>query len=153
MEVVEALLRTDPPVQLMELWLTSCDLGDDYSLLWNYLARVTSLTHLSLPFLELPDGPSPSLIFPFRGLQYLHTHVAFAPRFADQPLKEMKIDTESHYPGQILMEEVRQHWQGIVFPHVESLKTDRRRDELDEIPIEFWREFLLNVNKVGCRLM
>lgn len=47
------------------------------------------------------------------------------------------------------MAEVGKHWQGIVFPHVEYLKTDRPYDEMDEIPIEFWREFVLNVNKVG----
>jgi hypothetical protein len=150
--VIEALLTSDPPVQLKELWITRRYVEEDHSLLWdssmlwNYLARVTSLTHLSLPDLELSDGPPPSLIFPFRELQYLHIHVTFAPRFADQPLKEMKIDTESD-PGQ-LMVEVRQHWQGIVFPHVEDLETDRSCVEMDDIPIEIWREFLLNVNKV-----
>jgi hypothetical protein len=66
----------------------------DYSLLWNYLARATSLTHLSLPNLQLLDD-FPSIIFPFRELQYLYIHVAFASRFADQPLKKMKIDTQS----------------------------------------------------------
>ena len=110
LEVIDALLTTDPPVQLKELWLTRLRRGD-CSMLWSYLARVTSLTHLSLPRL-LPNS-SPSFIFSFRELQYLHIHVAFAPRFADQPLKEMVIDTESK-PGQ-LMEEVREHWQGIVF--------------------------------------
>jgi hypothetical protein len=147
-EVIEALLTTDPPVQLKELWLTRYCGGfkGDNSLVWNYLARVTSLTHLSLPGLQLSDG-LPSLIFPFRELQYLHIHVAFAPRFADQPLKKMIIDTESKR-GQA-MAEVRQHWQGTVFPHVEYLMmTDRSSYEVNEIPLEFWREFLLNVNKV-----
>jgi len=46
------------------------------------------------------------------------------------------------------MAEVRQHWQGTVFPHVEYLMTDRRHYEIKEIPFEFWREFLLNVKKV-----
>ena len=140
------MLTTDPPVQLKEFWLTSHYPSDweGYPSLWNYLARMTSLTHLSLPNIQLSNGP-PSLIS-FRELQYLHIHVAFAPRFANQPLKEMIIDTESE-PGKV-MEEVRQHWQGTVFPHVEYLETDRRRDELNEIPIEFWREFLLKVNKV-----
>jgi hypothetical protein len=92
--------------------------------------------------------PSPSLIFPFQELQYLHIHVAFAPRFADQPLKVMRIDTDSaSEAGQVVMVEVGQHWQGIVFPHVEYLETDRWYKEMDEIPREFWREFLLNVKK------
>jgi hypothetical protein len=139
------LLTSDPPVQLKELYVIHYD---DYSLLWNFIARVTSLTHLSLPDLLLPDGPPPH-IFPFQELQYLHINIAFAPRFANQPLKKMKIDTESK-PGQ-LMVEVRQLWQGIIFPHVEHLETDRPYDELDKIPIEFWREFLLNVKEVVPR--
>ena len=148
-EVNKALLTTsDPPVQLKELWLSYSYSGDYYSLVWNYLARVTSLTHLSLPDLELSDGP-PSLIFPLQELQYLHIHVAFAPHFANQPLKKMRIDTESG-PGQAMVE-VRQHWQGIVFPHVECLETDRPYDELVKIPREFWREFLLDVNEVVPR--
>ena len=99
-----------------------------------------SLSHLCLPGLRLTDG-LPSLIFPFRGLQYLRIHIAFAPRFANQPLKWMKIDTESKL-GQ-LMVEVRRHWQGIVFPHVEYLETNRpyniqvNQVEEPEIPIEF----------------
>jgi hypothetical protein len=91
---------------------------------------------------------SPPLIFPFKELQYLHIHVAFAPRFADQPMKGMKIDTDSERGQFKLMVEVRRHWQGIVFPHVEYLETDRHYKEMEEIPIEFWREFLLNVNEV-----
>jgi hypothetical protein len=47
-----------------------------------------------------------------------------------------------------IREEVRQHWQGIVFPHDEYLQTDRRRKEIELIPMEFWREFLLNVKEV-----
>jgi hypothetical protein len=148
-EVIKVLLTTDPPVQLKELWLTCY--WELASLLWKYLSRVTSLTHLSLP-IRFGDGLShhvpPSLMtFPFQELQYLHIHVAFAPRFADKPLKKMKINTDRK-PGQAMVE-VRQHWQGIVFPHVEYLEIDRLYDELDKIPIEFWREFLLNVNKVG----
>ena len=145
-EVIESLMASDPPVQLKELYLIYYE---GYSLLWNFIARVTSLTHLSLPHLELSDGPPHSLIFSFQELQYLHIHIAFAPRFADQPLKKMKIDTESG-AGQ-LMVEVRQLWQGITFPHVEHLETDRAYDELNKIPIEFWREFLLNVNEVVPR--
>ena len=46
--------------------------------------------------------------------------------------------------------EVRQHWQGVVFPHVEYL--DRWDDFIKlEIPIEFWRELLLNVNKISLK--
>jgi hypothetical protein len=108
---------------------------------------VTSLTHLSLPFLKLQEGPPASLIFPFQGLQYLHIHVGFAPLFANQPLKEMKIYTQSK-PGQA-MEEMIQHWHGIVFPHVECLVMDRSYEGMAEVPIEFWRKYLLNVNKVG----
>ena len=156
LEVIEVLLATDPPVQLKELWLSTrdywCRKVEGPSLLWNYLARVTSLTHLSLPDLKchLPVCP-PSLIFPFQELQHLCIHVALAPRFADQPMKKLTIYTESGL-GQAMVE-VRQHWQGIVFPHVEYLKMDRRAldrqyDELDKIPIEFWREFLLNVIEV-----
>ena len=146
-KVIEALLTTDPPVQLKELWLNPSRVyrGDDSRpMLWNYLARVTSLTHLSLPHL---DSIPPSFIFSFPELQYLHIHIALAPRFADQPMKEMEIKTESE-PGRAMIE-VRRHWQGTVFPHVEYLKTDRSYfDELEEIPIEFWREFLLNVKRV-----
>jgi hypothetical protein len=150
MEVTWALLTTDPPVQLKELWLTCRFYGDgNFSVLWNYLARMTSLTHLSLQHLELSDGPPPSLVFSFQNLQYLHIHVALAPRFADQPMKKLEIDTETKHEDGKAMEEVRQHWQGIVFPHVEYLETDRPLYELEEIPIEFWREFLLNVNEVG----
>jgi len=98
LEVIEALLTTDLPVQLKELWLTSHWGG--HSLLWSYLARATSLTHLSLQDLGLPvpDGLPPSLIFPFQELQYLeylHIRVALAPRFADQPMKVMKNNTET----------------------------------------------------------
>jgi hypothetical protein len=146
LKVIEVLLKADPPAQLKELWFTRSYRGY-YSNLWNYLARVTSLTHLSLPkggcYLDLPDG-SPPPIFCLPEIQYLHIHVALAPHFANQPMKEMKIDTES----KPVMEEVRQHWQGIVFPHVEHLKTDRLRYEMDLIPRGFWREFLLNVNTV-----
>jgi len=58
----------------------------------------------------------------------------------------MRIDTQSEPDG--LMVEVRRRWQGTVFPHVEYLETDRPYGELDGIPIEFWREFLLNVKEV-----
>ena len=46
------------------------------------------------------------------------------------------------------MGKVRQHWQGTVFPHVECMETIY---EFKEIPIEFWREFLSNVNEVRYR--
>ena len=46
------------------------------------------------------------------------------------------------------LEEVRRHWQGIVFPHVEYLETDLEVNELDLFPIDFWREFLPNVKEV-----
>ena len=145
--VTEALLSTDPPVQLKELYFTYI-YDVDYSLLWNYLARVTSLTHLSLPDLRPPVPDSiPSLVFSHPELQYLHIHVGLAPHFADQPMKEMEIVTESG-PSHLIIAEVRQCWQGIVFPHVEHLKTDRVSWGTDKIPIEFWREFLLNVKTV-----
>ena len=147
-KVIEALLTTVPSVQLKELWLTQHYNGD-YSLLWNYLAGVTSLTHLSLPYLTLQEGPPASLNFPFQELQYLHIHVAFAPRFENQPLKVMRIDTESN--SRQAMVEVRQHWRGVVFPHVEYLETDLLYDELIEIPIVFWSKFLLNINVVGFK--
>ena len=146
LEVINALSTSDPPVQLKELWLTWY--GGDYSLLWNYLARATSLTHLSIAsYIELSNCPPPPY-FPLGPLRihFLRIHVAFAPRFADQPLKEMRIDTESEPDG--AMVEVRQHWQGTVFPHVECLVIDRPYEELDEIPIEFWREFLPGVKEV-----
>ena len=144
LEVIEALLTTDPPVQLKELWLTHRFSGD-YSLLWNYLARVTSLTHLSLPNLHLPDG-TPSLIFHFRKLQYLHIHVAFAPHFANQPMRKMKINTGNTL-GEDMVDVVHRHWQGTVFPHVEYLEMDQC---LGLIPIEFWREFLTKVKMCQC---
>ena len=130
-------------------------------MLWNYLGRVTSLTHLSLPTLRLPEGfPPESLILSFPELQYLHIHVALAPHFADQPMKKMEISTDhpAMFGGKIkpaeLMEKVRQvvrqHWQSIVFPHVEYLETGRFRTEMNLVPMEFWREFssLLNVKQV-----
>jgi hypothetical protein len=53
LEVIEALSTADPSVQLKELWLTHYLTGSgDHSLLWNYLATVTSLIHLSLPHLR-----------------------------------------------------------------------------------------------------
>ena len=64
-------------------------------------------------------------------------------------MKKMRIDIEND--PEELMVEVRQHWRGIVFPHVECLETDRPYDELVKIPIEFWREFLLDVNEVVPR--
>jgi hypothetical protein len=143
-EVITALSTFDPPVQLKELWLTR-DYRVNYSLLWSYLARVTSLTHLSIAYLELSDGPPPLYSLLSR-LHYLRIHVAFAPRFADQPLKELRIDTDSK-PDEAMVE-VRRHWQGTVFPHVEYLETDRTYKEMDKIPFEFWKEFLLNVKKV-----
>ena len=119
LEVINALLTSDPPVQLKVLWLTWY--GGDYSLLWNYLARATSLTHLSIASytgIKLSNCPPPPYFppGPLR-IHFLCIHVAFAPSFADQPLKEMRIDTESEPGG--AMVEVRQHWQGTVFFHVE----------------------------------
>ena len=148
LEVIVAFLTTDPSVQLKELRFTH-HYYDEYFLLWNYLARVTSLTHLSLPYLKLPEGP-PSLLFTFPELRYLHIHVALAPRFADQPMKVMKIYTDSDSTKlRQAMKEVHQHWQGIVFPLVEYLQMDRWRIiELISIPIEFWRVYLSNVKEV-----
>ena len=146
LEVIKALLTTDPPIQLKELWLNLCltDSGD-YSMLWNYLARVTSLTHLSLPLLRR----TPSHIFHFPELQYLHVHAELAPSFADQPMKEMKIHTERE-PGtfEALLPLLQRLWKGIVFPHVEYLETDQWAHELINIPIDVWREFLSNVKEV-----
>ena len=113
-KVIEALLTTNPSVQLKELWLTGNYCGD-YSLLWNYLTRVSSLTHLSMPYLRLTDD-LPSLNFPLQELEYLHINIAFAPCFAHLHLKEMDIDSNSKLGP--LMAEVRQFWRGIVFPHV-----------------------------------
>ena len=95
LEVIKALFTIDPPVQLKELWL-SWSFSKDHSFLWNHLAKMTSLTHLSVANLRLSDGPpsGPQLIFPFQELQYLHIHVAFAPLFANQPLKKLAIYTE-----------------------------------------------------------
>ena len=92
--------------------------------------------------------PTPPPYFPLGPLRihFLRIHVAFAPRFADQPLKVMGIDTENERGG--AMVEVRQHWKGIVFPHVEYLVINKSYEESDEIPIEFWREFLPSVKKV-----
>ena len=45
------------------------------------------------------------------------------------------------------MIEARQYWKGTVFPHVEYLDVFRLF-EVEEIPIEFWREYLLKVIKV-----
>jgi hypothetical protein len=150
--VIEALFKTNPPVQLKKLYLTASGYLDyhDFSLLWNYLTRVTSLTHFSLPHLNCRrHGMVPPRTSPFPELQYLNVDVAFAPHFADQPMKKMKININANRRLG-LAEEVRQHWQGVVFPHVEYLEVDRPYEEINEIPIEFWREFLLNVNEVGC---
>ena len=146
-EVISVLLETDPPLQLKELWLTLAFLHELEELFWSYLTKVTSLTHLSLT-LPRPSNAPPPLIFLFQELQHLCIHVAFAPCFSDQPMKKMTIETESK-SGQVMVE-VRQHWEGIVFPHVtvECLDTDRPHAELDEIPIEFWKEFLSNVKEV-----
>jgi hypothetical protein len=147
-QVIKLFLTSDPPVQLKELWLSNYYWN--CSLLLNYLPRVTSLTHLSLEMRDYrPENGPPFLKLSFPELQYLRIHVAIAPHFADQPMKRMRIDTKSNL-GDYGMEEVRRHWQGTVFPHVEYLETDRNCAEMDEIPIEFWREFLLNVIEVRC---
>ena len=114
-------------------------------MLWNYLARATSLTHLSLENLECSKGPPPPY-FPLLRIHFLGIHVAFTPRFADQPLKEMRIDTECKR-GEAMVE-LRRHWQGTVFPHVEYLAIDRKYEEVDKIPVEFWREFLPSIKEV-----
>ena len=100
MEATRAFLTAEPPVQLK---LTHCD-WESQTLLWNYLAKVTSLAHLSLPYIQLYDD-FPCIIF------------AFTPRFADQPLKNMKIGTQSE-SGQ-LMVDVRQIGKGL-FSHMLS---------------------------------
>ena len=100
MEVTRAFLTTELPVQLKELSLTHCD-WESQTLLWNYLAKVTSLAHLSLPYIQLHDD-FPSIIF------------AFAPRFADQPLK---IGTQSE--SRQLMVDIRQIGKGL-FSHMLS---------------------------------
>ena len=144
MAVTKALLTTNPPIQLKMLYLGH-NQYDDYPLLWNFLAKATSLTNLFLPNLELPDGIT-SPIFHFPNLQYLFARVTFAPCFADQPMNRMRIKTKSK-PNQAMVE-VRQRWQGIVFPHVEHLETDLGRSETESVPKEFWKEFVLNVKTV-----
>ena len=149
-ELTKAFLTTDPPVQLEELQLDH-DFREDYLLLWNYLAGVTSLTHLSLPNLEF-QLPHPSLSFPLQNLQYLRVHVVSAPLFAVLPMKEMEISTQSLLQMRVIsispiIKLVRRHWQGIVFPHVQHLNTDRSYD-MNSTPFEFWREFLPNLQKV-----
>lgn len=90
-EVIYTLLTTDPSVQIKELWLTLTQryYGD-------YLVRV-DLADTFIPVKPLMTAKcsGPPLIFLFRDLQYLHIHVAFASRFADQPLKEIRFDAES----------------------------------------------------------
>ena len=110
-------------------------------MLWDNLARVTSLTHLSLP-----DRTPLSFSFSTFKNYNIHIHVAFSPHFANQPMKEMKINTGKNL-GKDMVDVVRRHWQGIVFPHVEYLETDRCSEI---IPIEFWKEFLTNVKKCKC---
>ena len=152
-EVTKAFLTTDPPVQLEELELHHDFRVEDYLLLWNYLARVTSLTHLSLPNIEF-QLPHPSFVFPLQELQYLCVHVVSAPLFADLPMKEMEISSHSFFEMRMtyttrrppIISLVRQHWQGVVFPHVEHLKTDQ--SYYDSTPFKFWREFLPNLQKV-----
>ena len=147
-ELTKAFLTTDPPVQLEKLQLDH-DFREDYLLLWNYLARVTSLTHLSLPNLWF-QLPHPSLIFPLPELQYLHVNLVSAPLFADQSMKEMDISTRmSFFHPTPIMNLVRQHWQGIVFPHVRYLKMDRFYDK-ESILFEL-REILPNLKKVDRR--
>ena len=150
-EVTEAFLTTDPPVQLEKLQLNH-DFQEDYLLLWDYLARVTSLTHLSLPNLKF-KLPHPSLIFPLQELQYLHVHVVSASLFADLPMKEMEVSRFYNYFGKRAISSVpikdlvRELWRGTVFPDVQHLKADQAYD-MDSIPFEFWREFLPKLQKV-----
>jgi hypothetical protein len=82
--------------------------------------------------------PSPPLIFPFQELQYIHIHVALAPRFADQLLKEIKIDTESE-----------RRWKFVsigkaLFSHM--LTTWRRIDRT----MTRWRKFQLSFGGSFC---
>jgi len=92
----------------------------------------------------------PSHIFHFPELQHLHIGAELAPSFAAQPMKVMKINTERESGAfEALFPLIQRHWQGIVFPHVEYLETDRWPYELNKIPIKFWREFLLNVKEVN----
>ena len=62
LEVIEASMTSDPPVRLKELYLTHFY---PVNSLWNYLASVTSLTHLFLPYLRLLDD-TPLSLSPFK---------------------------------------------------------------------------------------
>ena len=115
------------------------------------LFNESDLADTFIPAIPAARRSPPSHIFTFPELQHLHVHVSLAPLFADQPMNEMKIDSNNggfltHLP--MGREELSQHWEGIVFPHVEYLDTDIWREELEAIPIEFWREFLPNVKEV-----
>ena len=69
-EVTKTFLTTVPPVQLKELHLIHShdELYSLASLLWNYLASVTSLRHLSLSNLLQPDHDGPLSHFTLSGI-------------------------------------------------------------------------------------
>jgi hypothetical protein len=106
-----------------------------------------SITSLADTLISAKPLTYPLFHFPFSRITICRYPFSLAPRFADQPMKEMRINTERNL-GQFeaLLPLLQLHWQGIVFPHVEYLETDRWPNELDLIPNEFWREFLSNVD-------
>ena len=81
-------------------------------MLWNNLARVTSLTHLSLP-----ERKTPPLSFPTFKNYNIHIHVAFSPHFCQSAYENQPYTVKNL--GEDMVDVVRRHWQGIVFPHVE----------------------------------
>ena len=126
-----------PSCPTQELWLTRYYRGYRRIFRWNLLARVTSLTHLSLPGLQMSDG-LPSFIFSF---QYLHVHVALI--LVLQISLRRNWESRLNKGGQAMVE-VRQHWLGIVIEHI----TTRWR----KFRLRFEGIFLLNVNKVLSRI-
>ena len=81
-KVIESLLTTHPSVQFKKLWLT-CHHNE--SLIWNYLATLTSLTHLSLLYLR--ESPPASSIFAFKNC---NIYVALAPYFANSASEKVE---------------------------------------------------------------
>ena len=115
------------------------------------LFNESDLADTFIPAIPAARRSPPSHIFTFPELQHLHVHVSLTPLFEDYPMKKMEIVCNN---GNCLLlqamgpQELSQHWQGIVFPHVEYLETDLEVNELDLLPIDFWREFLPNVKEV-----